>query len=252
MKLGGSVITDKSRYCTPRLDDLKRLAREVAGAKGPFVIVHGAGSFGHVLAKEHDLARGDDGDPKRRAAFARLLHDVRKLDLLVLEALLDAGLSPVPLSTFDLGRTLSGKLLHYPSHTLKKYLELGLTPVLSGDGVWDPARKFSILSGDWLMLSLARELRPVRAVFATDVDGVHDRDPREPGARLLAEVVATAPPPAGAAATPDVTGGMGAKLARAVDIARLAIPVHVVNGARAGALHDTLLGKAGIGTVIRT
>lgn len=246
------MITDKSRACTPRPEAISRLARELVGAKGPLVVVHGAGSFGHILAKEHDLARGDDGDPKRRAAFARLLHDVRKLDLLVLEALLAEGFSPVPLSTFDLGRTLSGKLLHYPSHTLKKYLELGLTPVLSGDGVWDPARKFSILSGDALMLSLARELRPRRAVFATDVDGVFDKDPREPGAKLLHEVVASAPAAAGAAATPDVTGGMGAKLSRARDIARLSIPVHIVNGTRAGALHDTLAGKEGIGTVVRS
>lgn len=250
MKLGGSLLTDKSSYRAARPEQLARLAREVASSPEPVVVVHGAGSFGHVVAKKHDLARGDDGSAERRRAFARVLADVRHLQLMVVEALSDAGLAPLPLSTYDLGRLVDGKLAHYPSHSMRRLVEMGWTPVIPGDGAPDAVRRFGILSGDALMLSLARELRPHRTLFATDVDGVFDRDPRDPDARLLERVAADdlEARAHGEAKGPDVTGAMAGKLARAAAIARLRLDVRILNGAVPGRLADALAGREARGT----
>lgn len=241
MKLGGSVITDKAHYRTPRVEEIRRLAKEIASSPGPVVVVHGAGGFGHVLAKRHHLSRGDDGDAERRRAFAQVLADVRRLQLHVVDALQDAGLSPLPISTYDVGRLVDGKLAYFPSHGMGKLVGLGWTPVIPGDGAPDAVRRFGILSGDWLMLSLARELRPERVLFVTNVDGVYDKDPHEPGARLLPAIGADdAADGEGEAQGPDVTGAMAGKVARARAIARLDLDVRILNGTVPGRLADAL------------
>jgi len=250
VKLGGSVLTDKTRYRTPRLDALARLAQELARHEGPLVVVHGAGSYGHVLAKEHRLVEGRDGDPRREAAFTQVHGDVRELSLLVVEALRDAGLPAVALATFDLARLDQGRLLSFASGTVADTLAAGLTPVLSGDGALDASRGWGILSGDVVMAELARVLRPERAIFVTDVDGIHDRDPREDGAKLLARVAPGDAVGAGASGGIDITGGMAGKLSRAREVAKSGCDVLVINGHAPGRLADALAGKPVVGTVV--
>ena len=62
VKLGGSVITDKARPLVFRAQVTRRLARELAPSVSEgLIVVHGAGSFGHVRAAEYDLANGLKG-----------------------------------------------------------------------------------------------------------------------------------------------------------------------------------------------
>lgn len=251
MKLGGSVLTDKAAYRTPRPDALARLAKEIASSPAPVIVVHGAGSYGHVVAKEHRLADGDNGDLARRLAFGRVLTDVRDLGGLVAGALRDAGVPAVQLSTFDLARLHSGSLLHFAHQQVGDALAAGFTPVISGDGALDSARGFGILSGDVLMVDLARSYRPDFAVFVTDVDGIYDRAPADPEARLLARVgLRDSLAADGATRGADVTGGMAGKLQRAREVARTGVPVRVVNGLAPGRLAEALSGGSPIGTVV--
>ncbi|MGA3021078.1 MAG: hypothetical protein ABSD68_03970, partial [Candidatus Micrarchaeales archaeon] len=57
VKLGGSLITDKTSPFTPNLDVIKRLAKEIHEAreeKGMSLIIgHGGGSFPHKPAKDY-------------------------------------------------------------------------------------------------------------------------------------------------------------------------------------------------------
>ena len=55
VKLGGSVITRKDRYRSFRRAVTRRLAREIADSGEQVVLVHGAGSFGHLVASRHNL-----------------------------------------------------------------------------------------------------------------------------------------------------------------------------------------------------
>jgi isopentenyl phosphate kinase len=258
VKLGGSVLTDKSRYRTPRLDAIARLASELARTPAPLVIVHGAGSYGHVVAKTHGLAEG-----KGTALDAARVHaDVRELTALVLAALREAGVPAASHSTFDLARLDKGALLSFHAPAIAESLRSGFVPVLSGDVALDASRKWGILSGDVLMVEIARAFAPERAVFATDVDGIYDA---HPGGKLLARIGPDDTPFAGGAAGHDVTGGMAGKLSRARDVAaamrrgrgpqdassaRFAGEVRVVNGGVPGRVADALAGKANVGTTV--
>lgn len=251
VKLGGSVITDKSTYRTPRLDALARLALELASSGEKLAIVHGAGSFGHVLAKKHEIAKGDDGGIERRLAVAQVHADVRELQALVLSALRDVGLPAISLSTYDLARLTNGHLGSFAYEPVHETLARGFIPVMGGDVALDQARGFGILSGDVLMVELARSLHPARAVFVTDVDGIYDRDPHAPGAALLKTIDLRTDVRTTESRAPDITGSMAGKLQRAREVAKAGVPVHIVNGLAPGRLGDVLAGKDTVGTVVR-
>ena len=63
LKLGGSLITQKDKPETARLDVLERLTLEIARARKTrpelqLVLGHGSGSFGHVSAQRHGTRGG--------------------------------------------------------------------------------------------------------------------------------------------------------------------------------------------------
>lgn len=243
MKLGGSVLTDKERYRTPRIDAIARLATELSRVHGPLAVVHGAGSYGHVVAQTHRLAEGG-GTP---LDVARVHADVRELTGLLLAALREAGVPAVSHSAFDLARLDQGALLSFHATAVAESLRAGLVPVLSGDVCLDASRGWSILSGDVVMAELAKAYGPERAVFATDVEGIYDR---WPGGARLARVRADEGVAAGAPGRPDVTGAMGSKLARARDVAKWGVTVVVVDGTVPGRVADALAGKEVVGTIV--
>ena len=53
LKIGGSVITDKSKKFILRNEILDELSKQIKKVNKKCIIVHGAGSFGHILAKKH-------------------------------------------------------------------------------------------------------------------------------------------------------------------------------------------------------
>src|SRR5947199_921115 len=119
VKLGGSVVTEKTHLRTPRSAAIRRLAGELASLREPLLIVHGAGSYGHILARRHRLnAVGPNLPPRLSAAAVQA--DVRELAGLVVRALNRAGLAAIPippsavLSLYD-GRVDTMELSPYPA-----------------------------------------------------------------------------------------------------------------------------------------
>eukprot|EP00665_Eupelagonemidae_sp_cell47_P002310 gene2309-516_t len=98
-----------------------------------------------------------------------------------------AGRSAVGLPSFPRWRTRGGRPCADGTRAcvsdVRALLALGMTPVLHGDCVLDEERGAAVLGGDAVMAALccSRALRVERAVFLTDVDGVFDRPPDQPG-----------------------------------------------------------------------
>lgn len=215
------------------------------------LVVHGAGSFGHIMAKRHGLHKG----LRRKAQLgyvAAVQRDVRELNLKVLEALIDSGISaasvpPASSSTFD-----NGSVVDFSKDKYASLLDIGLTPVTFGDVVPDLSMGFSICSGDLMMLELAKAFRPRLAVFCADVDGVFDRDPKaQDGAELLRVVDGSALEGfSGQSANADVTGGMKGKLGRMLAIAAHCEKCMIVNGNVRGRLESALRGEDVISTTV--
>ena len=63
LKLGGSLITDKDKPYTPRLDKLADLSQEIKTVLDStpdllLILGHGSGSFGHTAAKKYGTRDG--------------------------------------------------------------------------------------------------------------------------------------------------------------------------------------------------
>ncbi|HBA91193.1 MAG TPA: hypothetical protein DCZ08_05345, partial [Anaerolineaceae bacterium] len=63
LKLGGSLITDKSTPRKADMDVIRRLAAEIRTAQKELpqlrlLLGHGSGSFGHVPAREYNTRNG--------------------------------------------------------------------------------------------------------------------------------------------------------------------------------------------------
>jgi len=250
VKLGGSVLTDKARLRTPRRPTIARLARELSGASEPLMVVHGAGSYGHILARRHRLHEGRP-DRVKLVAGARVQRDVKALDALVVDAMIAAGLAPVSLAPSALLTMDDGRVASFDATPFRDYAGMGLTPVTFGDVVRDRVRGIAICSGDVLMLELAKAFRPTRVVFVADVDGLFTADPkRRRGARFLEAVRvddlgAIDFTPARAA---DVTGSIEGKVRRMFEIAATADECVILNGNVKNRLRDAVRGRPVVGT----
>ncbi len=248
VKLGGSVITDKSRAKSLRADVLDRLASEISESDRQVMLVHGAGSFGHILAEEGRLSDGFVGKWQFEY-FSKVQRDVRELDMHVLNSLMDAGLLPVSIPPSTISIYEDGEMKKFSPELFALYASLGMTPVSFGDVVLDSRRMFSICSGDHIMHALSTLEEVEKAVFVTDVDGVYDRPPSEEGARLL-EYVGPDTEFSSKLANPDVTGGMAEKIRYGMKMAENGVEVLIVNGLVRGRLRKALAGEAVTGTRI--
>jgi isopentenyl phosphate kinase len=220
IKLGGSVITDKTRPSTPRLDIIALLAREIASVRSrPIILVHGGGSFGHFLAQQYDLVRGGRSATKK-LGVTETLSKMTKLGQLILNAFRKVDCPAVPIRSSSVILALAGRISHMDLEALRVYLRQGFIPILSGDVVADTVTGFTIVSGDQIVMYLARQLHAPMVIFATDVDGLYTDDPkRNPSAQhipfltpaLMNQVLGEATVGEAANAA-DVTHGMRGKL----------------------------------------
>ncbi len=217
LKLGGAAITHKDQPNTLRAEALARIADDLAHTTGPMLLVHGAGSFGHHLAREHALQAGYQ-TPSQRAALAALQRDLHHLNAQVIEALSARDIPAVPFHPASLCVMAGGRLTTLLLEPIQRALALGLWPVLYGDCVWDRAQTFGILSGDQLLIYLADALGAARVGFGTNVPGVLDAQDAVLPHLTRADLASLGGRSASGA---DVTGGMRGKLA---EIARLHSP----------------------------
>jgi len=250
VKLGGSVVTEKTHLRTPRSAAIRRLARELASLGEPLLIVHGAGSYGHILASRHRLNEGGS-TPPRRLAVAGVQADVRELDGLVVRALNRAGLAAIPIPPSAVLSLDDGRVSTMDLTPFLEFASMEFTPVTFGDVVRDVRRGFSVCSGDLLMLELARAFQPERAVFAADVDGLFTVDPKRRRAARLLETVGPddlSRMEFSSSSRTDVTGSIEGKVRRMFEIADHTGECLIVNGNVKNRVRDALRGRHVVGT----
>jgi isopentenyl phosphate kinase len=244
VKLGGSVITDKSRLRTFRRENASRLAGEIARAGKQVILVHGAGSYGHVLADRYQLQLGFQED-RQLAVLGEVMQDVRELNFKVMRELTSKGISAASIPPSTIAELEDGELVHLALPIFEKYLNLSMTPVTFGDIALDRSRRFGICSGDQLMEKLTEHFNPESVIFCTDVDGVFSSDPnRDPKARLIEEVdrsVLDILPKRSKYI--DVTGSIHGKIERMFNMSSNCRNCIVLNGNVKGRLELALKGK---------
>lgn len=221
VKLGGSLITNKSKYRTFRSAETDSVISYLAQLEKEIVIVHGGGSYGHIKAEEY----GIPGliNENTRNGFALIHHDMLSLNQEVSKLLLAHGFRPVPIApaNFIFGDSSNFSIF-------REYAKKGFMPVTFGDVYLKSDTEYGIYSGDTLVLDLAKIFHPEKVIFLSDVDGIYDRNPKLfSDAKLLDNPEEAASFESSVA---DVTGGIKRKLGIMKEVRNYAKSVHLMNG----------------------
>jgi isopentenyl phosphate kinase len=227
LKLGGSLLTDKTRPQALRGDVLQRLAAEIAAAltERPdlrLVIGHGSGSFGHVTAQQYGTRDGVRS-PAEWRGYAEVARVAAELSRFVVDALWEAGVPALWIQPSASAHCRDGELLALDDRPLIIALCNGLAPVIHGDVALDDIRGGTIVSTEEIFGWLVPRLHPQRVVLVGEVTGVLTADP---STGSEGEVIAEITPAAlsrltealGGSRGVDVTGGMAAKVAQMVNL----------------------------------
>jgi isopentenyl phosphate kinase len=182
IKLGGSLLTEKSTPYKIREGILEAVAHELKecidlGLIESLVLIHGVGSYGHPPVIEYKLYSGFT-DESQLINLSKTQYIVSKFRLMIVDSLIEAGI-PVDLmfpSSFVIGK--NKEISYYMFKGLEGFLSLGMVPLLGGDIIYDEVMGFSICSGDPLAVVIARELGAKQLIYASDVAGVYEKDPK--------------------------------------------------------------------------
>ena len=256
LKIGGSVITDKSsKIPKANHENLKRISEEIASVynkeKMSLVIIHGAGSYGHVIVKETGIDKGIKTNNQLKA-FAETQRLQNELNSIVTKYFIDAGLPAIPCQASSFVVMDSGRVEEMNLSAIKGLLELKMIPVLYGVPAFDKTQKCSILSGDQIAPYLAVKLNAKKIIHATNVDGVFTEDPnKNPNAKLIPEInsknIDQVKEWLTGSTAIDVTGGMFGKVSELLEIG---IESQIMNALVSGSIVKAFKGER-IGTIIR-
>ncbi len=252
LKLGGSLITDKTQPQAVRRDVLHRLAGEIAEARLArpdlkLLLGHGSGSFGHVSAKRHGTREGVRTAEQWRG-YAETGRLAAELNRLVVDALWDAGIPALRVQPSASALCDDGELRSLAERSLVIGLEHGLVPVVHGDVALDEVRGGTIISTEEIFAFLAPRLRPTRVILVGEVEGVLTVDPATglegDLVRSISRISWSALGPAlGGSRGVDVTGGMMTKVREMLDLVENTPglrDVHIVSGLIPGMVCDVL------------
>ena len=213
LKLGGSVVTDKSSPETIDEENLARAADAVAGFDDDLVLVHGGGSFGHHHASEHGITR-TAGSHDVEGALA--VHDaMAELNDAILDALRERGVSALPVHPLSAATRDDSGGLSLATDAVETMLDEGFVPVVQADVVAHAGRGVTVVSGDELVVVLGAALDADRVGVCSGVPGVFDTEGAVIDHIESFEAVKAA---LGGSDATDVTGGMSAKVEALLDL----------------------------------
>ena len=251
VKLGGSLITDKSKPYTPRLDVIKRLAREIHAAREKndikIIIGHGGGSFPHLPAKKFQTHKGLRG-PQSYRGLAIVQDAAARLNRIIVAALLNAGENAISIQPSASCLAMDDEIMEWYTKPLEMVLKYDMIPVVYGDVGLDMEKGCCILSTEELLSYLARRLGSNRIIMCGKMNGVviNGETMREVRPKDFPVIKNDLLGSDGI----DVTGGMDLKVRKALNLAKQGIESEIINGFEAGYLERSLMGERDLGTRI--
>lgn len=250
VKFGGSVITEKGVKSTVKHQIIKRLVSELKENTDRLVIVHGAGSFGHPLAKKYQLHKGENKSiSSQELGFCLTHRSMETLNAVIVDALLEEGIPAIAIPTVSIGEmNNSGSSIDI--NQIIKALDNNLVPVLYGDVVFDHDKKWGIMSGDVVLKHLENMFNVKNVILCADVDGIYSDDPKNnPNAHFFDKITKNTSLSSGTAVDWDVTGGMKGKIEQLLELAENGTISQIINGNKEGFLKRAMQGEH-VGTLV--
>jgi isopentenyl phosphate kinase len=272
LKLGGSLITDKTMAYTPLLDVMDELAEQIAQTvqTNPdlrLILGHGAGSFGHVPASEYKTRDGlppqatplairerDESEENYWRGFNKVWFQASTLNRYLIKALYKAKVPVISLPPSASVIASDGRVSVWETTPISMSLASGMVPVIFGDTVFDEVRGGTILSTEDLFMHLARALHPERILLAGLEAGVWVDFPERTRKveTITPESFAAIKAGLGGSAAADVTGGMESKVKLMLELVadNPELTVQIFSGTEPGNIARALSGEM-LGTVIK-
>lgn len=257
LKLGGSLLTEKTGVEETRPHVITRIAQEIAQARQQqpglaLLLGHGSGSFGHVAAAKHGTRHGVHS-PEQWHGFAEVSAAAARLNKTVTDALIQEGVPAISLQPSASALCHDGQIKSLATQTIEQALYHQLVPLVYGDVAFDQVRGGTIISTEEIFTYLVGELQPTWLLLAGETDGVYD----EKGMTIPFitpdnfEQVKSA---LGGSRGTDVTGGMTSKVQAMLALAQAhpGLSILIFSGLTIGNISQALLDPANTwGTVLR-
>lgn len=259
IKLGGSLITDKEKPFTARINVIKDLAKQIGEAlkKEPetrLLIGNGGGSYPHYPAVKYQMAEGIRNE-NQKMGFCEVQDAAARLNRLIVRQLLDEKVKAVSVNPSSMIIAKNGQIKTFFIEPIIHFLKLAITPVLYGDIVYDEVLGAKIFSTEQLLTALT--IRFIRRGFLVEkiihngitqgvLDGQGNLIPKITQ-KNIKKIQSVFTKTKGF----DVTGGMFHKVKEALKLARLGIKTLIINGnAKKNLLKEAILGLQVKGTLI--
>ncbi len=257
LKIGGSLITNKSAS-KPELNKtaLKRIAKEIGESykeiknNYSLFIVHGAGSFGHVIVKKTGIHEGIKSE-QNLVDMAETQRLQNLLNVYVTEELIKNKIPAFPFQASS-NIVMENGIKSMDLNAVKGLLEAGIVPVSFGAPNYNTKQICSILSGDNIVPYIASKFNAVKIIYATDVDGIYESDPnKNKKAKLIKEIKSIKDLNITGSSNTDVTGGMLGKVNKIFSINKK-LECFIINGNKKGNIEKCLKNISVVCTKVTT
>ena len=266
IKLGGSVITEKGKPFTEKLDVIQRLAKEIHEARQEkdfaLIVGHGGGSYPHVPATEFNVHKGVI-DEKSYEGIAKVQDAASRLNRIVVRELIAAGENAISVQLSSTSVSENGRIKEMYLKPMRMMLDYGMIPVPYGDVGLDTKQGCCILSTEEIINYITQNAKLMlpdynlnRIIIGGRVDGVFTGNPDDTeDAKLIPVITPENIDEVGQylaeSSGIDVTGGMRQKIESMLELAEKDIESEIINVGKPGYLKKALLGNEQIGTVVR-
>ena len=226
LKFGGSLITKKNSDIPKiNIDNLEEIGKLLNNDKYDLIIVHGAGSFGHPIAEKFNLIDGLDESLEQKESIKEIRHQMKELNQILCKIIESQGIKTKAIIPSESMRTRGAKhISKFPKKIFDKAIREGNIPITFGDVTEDELQGINVLSGDVIMMELARIYRPAFSVFIMDYPGVMDSNPRLKDSNIIpivdSKMIGELRQKTNMNGTTDVTGGLIGKLECALEISK--------------------------------
>ena len=251
LKLGGSLLTDKTAREVLRANRVESICAQIATVldarpEMKLVLGIGSGSFGHFPAFQYGLAQGAD-HPDAWMGAAITADSAARLVRHVTGCLIKAGVKAWSCQPGSAWMAQGRRVRGGAADVLARALASDLVPVVHGDVMLDLEQRVCIASTEEIFRFLAPRLRPNRILLAGEVPGIMPGPAEQwrgakPIPRLQPEACGDLPLVPGASRGVDVTGGMRTKLQLCLEMVEACpeVHVHVFDGRPLGAVQAVL------------
>lgn len=259
LKLGGSLITDKTKPYTAWHDVITNLSIQIKKALKEnkdiqLIIGNGAGSFGHYPATQYKISDGIQSEAQKMG-FCVVQDAVARLNRIIVKELLNTGVKAISIHPSSIIIARNKKISRFFINSLIKFLSLNIVPVIYGDIVYDEVIGSAIFSTEQLFEEITKRLLKKgiiidRIIHNGLTKGVLDKKgktiplirPSEMDSvkKILYSTEGF-----------DVTGGMLHKLENSMKLAKHGVQTLIIDGVSDNVLYKALLGEKVEGTIIQ-